>query len=82
MSEALKSIRIIEFKDERDKFRMWSKKFLSLVGLRKYREVLLGEIEVPKHDQVLDESKEDEKKLLEARKANNDAYNKHTFSRK
>ena len=82
MSEALKSIRIIEFKDERDKFRMWSKKFLSLAGLRKYREVLLGEIEVPKHDQVLDESKEDEKILLEARKANNDAYNKHMFSRK
>ena len=75
MSEALKTIRIIDFKDDRDKFRMWSKKFLSLAGLRKYRDVLMGETEVPKHDLVLDETDDAQKKMIEARKANNNAYN-------
>ena len=75
MSEALKTIRIIDFKDDRDEFRMWSKKFLSLAGLRKYRNVLMGETEVPKHDLVLDETDAVQKKLIEARKANNNAYN-------
>ena len=73
MSEALKTIWIIDFKDDPDKFRMWLKKFLSLAGLRKYQNVLMGEEEVPKHDKVLDKTKADERRSLEAKKANNDA---------
>ena len=75
MSDSMKAIRIVEFKDDRDGYRMWAKKFLSMASVRNYKGILLGIDEVPDSTRDLDDTKEEDAVLAENRKANISAYN-------
>ena len=75
MSENIKAIRIIPFDDKKSSFRRWSKKFLAVEKRRGYKQVLIGAVPVPKASDILDGTDSAEKELLEAREANELAYN-------
>ena len=76
MSEAIKLIKIVEFKDNKKKYRMCARKFMLLVTLRKYSGVLNGRVE----SLVLDEKVAADKNLIATWKANADAYSNLTLS--
>ena len=46
----MKLIKIIEFNDKENEYRVWSKKFMSVATIRGYRDVLLGKTIVPPQD--------------------------------
>ena len=69
-----KSIRIVQFSGKKKDWRMWRKQFLAVSGKREYKDVLTGIVKVPKASDILDPSKDDDKKKIQARKANDMAY--------
>jgi hypothetical protein len=69
-----KNVRIIQFSGKHGDWAMWSAKFLAHSSLKRYREVLLDRVVPPKHSDELDPSKEDDKKKIAVRIANEYAY--------
>ena len=66
--------KILLFKGEVEEFRMWNRNFLVTRQWYGYMKILLGTEAVPSDGIALDEDDEDDKRLLEARKANERAY--------
>jgi len=75
MSDPMKSIKVIEFNDKENEYRMWARKFMSVATTRGYRDVLLGKTIVPPQDESLDENVPNDKIKLKGRNANDRAYN-------
>ena len=71
----MKSIKVIEFNDKENEYRMWARKFMSVATTRGYRDVLLGKTIVPPQDETLDENVPNDKIKLKGRNANDKAYN-------
>jgi hypothetical protein len=70
-----KSYHVIPFDGKDDSWRMWSKKFLARAQMRGYKNILLGKVDVPPHDEVFTGTAA-EKATKEALRAGNDkAYN-------
>ena len=69
-----KSIRVVTFSGKKKDWRMWSRQFLAIAGKREYKDVLTGKMKVPAKTDVLDPTKDADKKKLKARKANDSAY--------
>ena len=64
MSEDVKTIRIVTFHNDKAKFRMWAKKFISAGATRGYADLLSGDVVAPAHDEDLDpDSEEDQVKI-------------------
>ena len=75
VSDALdKSIRIVQFDGTDEKWFEWNGKFLALSVRKKYYDVMVKKTTVPKHDEVLDEKKDEDKAKIEARNANAVGY--------
>ncbi len=53
---------------------MWSRKFLARAKTKKFKDVLLGYMEVPDYDKDLDVSTNEGKLKMTARAANDNAY--------
>ena len=68
------SLKYLPFSGKKGDWRMWSGKFLARARKKGYKNVLLGKEKVPQHDASLDPTNPDEKKLLDARVANENAY--------
>ena len=64
-----KSIHVLPFDGNEDNWRMWSRQFLARAHKKGYKQVLLGKEVPPAEDDPTNDKKE-----LETRKANNDAY--------
>jgi hypothetical protein len=47
MTDIEKSLKLIPFSGKSEDWRMWSRKFLARAVVKKYREILLGEVVVP-----------------------------------
>ena len=71
-ADVSKSIRVIPFSGNEKDWRMWSRKFLAISTVRKFRTVLLGQKSVPKYNEKLDPNVDVGK--LKAREANDDSY--------
>ena len=74
MADSIRSIRVLDFDGTRNKFRMWSMKFLAAAHQRGYRDVITGVVTVPPSGESIDISTEDGKKLHKAREYNYKAY--------
>ena len=49
-----KAVRVFAFKDNKDDYRVWCKRFLSLATVRGYREMLTDKkIKIPKQTKIL-----------------------------
>ena len=69
------SIKVIPFSGNKRDWPIWSEKFLARADVKGYREILLGEIDVPTDGDYADISDADEKKKADGlRKSNKDAY--------
>ena len=75
MSDPIKSIKIIEFKDKESEYRILARKIMSIAMTRGYWDVLLGITEVPPQDEVLDENAPNNKTKLKGEEENDKAYN-------
>ena len=75
MSDLMKAIRIVSFNDNKENYRMWAKKFLSIASTKKYKDILIGSKVAPKFDEVIDETSEEGKRMLQAKELNEKAYN-------
>ena len=75
-----KAIWIIPFSGKHEEWRMWSRKFLARAKTKKFKDVLLGDVEVPDHDQDIDVSTNEGKLKMAARVANDNAYNELLLS--
>ena len=69
-----KSIRVVTFSGKKKDWRMWSRQFLAIVGKREYKDILTGKVKVPAKSDVLDPTKDADKKKLKTRKANDSTY--------
>jgi len=74
MADSLRSIRVLDFDGTRNKFRMWSMKFLEAAHQRGYSDVITGVVTVSPSDESIDISTEDGKELHKTREANYKAY--------
>ena len=61
--ETEKSIRVITFSGLEDEYEYWAMKFLAKAKKKKYKDILLGKVAVPKDSDVFDETTDDGKKL-------------------
>jgi len=73
-------VKILKFSGKDKEWREWSGKFLAQAMMKGYRLVLLGQygkdaagtaITVPKHDEELDETKDEDKVKIKLRNQNN-----------
>jgi len=69
------SIKVIPFTGNKRDWPVWSEKFLARGDIKGYRDILLGEVDVPTDDEFesISDSK-DKKAASELRKLNKDAY--------
>ena len=74
MTDALKTIKVIAFNDEKRLFKMWQKKFEAAAKSRGYRKILDGTIKVPPDSQKPSANKPEEKVLMQVRDLNEKAY--------
>ena len=70
-----KAIRILPFSGKKEAWTMWSRKFVTRAMTKKYKDVLLGTIVPPKHDEDLNVQTADGRVKAKAREANERAYN-------
>ena len=69
------SIKVIPFSGNKRDWPVWSEKFLARGDIKGYRDILLGEVDVPTDDEFAKISDAgDKKKASELRKLNKDAY--------
>lgn len=73
MSDIEKSVKVIPFTEKSD-WRVWSRKFTARAYIKGYKDVLIGEVSVPKHDAPIDVTTSAGKDQMKARKANDLAY--------
>ena len=69
----MKSIKIITFDGKKASYNKWKTRFLAKAG-KAQRDVLTGAVVPPVHDVDLDPESENDKPLIQARKANEEAY--------
>ena len=71
-----KNLRVLEFDGSEDCWTMWNKKHLARARIKKFKEILIGEIEVPKaSEDYSGESEAEKKKKDHLKTLNDDAYN-------
>ena len=76
MSDEMKSVKVLEFSGKEADWDMWSRKFLAIAAIRRYKDVLLKVVKTPAHDfdfsTITDDAdREIQKKIVEQ---NNNAY--------
>ena len=71
---------IISFSGKHEEWRMWSRKSLARAKTKKFKDVLLGNVEVPDYDQFIDVSTDEGKLKMAARVANDNAFNELQLS--
>ena len=65
-----KAIRILPFSRKQDEWRMWSRKFLARAKTKRFKDVLLGLVNVPSYDEEIDVETEEGRLAMAARVAN------------
>ena len=75
-----KAIRILPFSRKQDEWRMWSRKFLARAKTKRFKDVLLGLVNVPSYDEEIDVETEEGRLAMAARVANENAYNELLLS--
>ena len=74
-AEGDKAIRVIPFDGKKEHWHMWSKKFLAKAIVKKYKQVLLGEVTPPPSSEVLNLTTDEGKAKMKIKNANELAYN-------
>ena len=69
-----KTIRVITFSGKKTEWPIWEEKFLARAARKKYKDVLLGKVEIPKSTDDLTTSNTENKKKLKVRELNELAY--------
>jgi hypothetical protein len=62
--EGAKPVKTIPFSGKRDEYFMWTIKFLSYCHMHGCKKILMGEEQVPPHDEEIDETGVEGKKKL------------------